>query len=183
MSNDEINRVIEDYLNGIKREYDDIYYAIYYGGVHTPKESIRLSKKIKKLKGKTGMSYKEAIKVLIKESLIKKATKLSKTGVPTLESVKAVIKKSEDDIKMAEEENEKFMKRSKGFSVAPSIIVIWAILTFLLALAINLAFWGVITSSTGLQKDYWVFLFTEGLWTFLVGGIGAAVIMLVLSEM
>lgn len=58
-----------------------------------------------------------------------------------------------------------------------TIIVIWAVLAFLLSLAINLAFWGVITTSTGLQKGYWEFLFVEGLWTFLVGGIGAAVIM------
>jgi len=183
MSNDEINGVIEDYLNGIKKENNSIYYRIYYGGVYNQKKGRRLTYKITKLMIKTGMSIEESIRVLIKESLIKKAKKLSETGVPTLESVKAVIKKSEYDIKMSEEEHEKFMKSLKRGSSAPSIIAIWAILAFLLALAINLAFWGVITTSTGLQKGYWEFLFAEGLWTFLVGGIGAAAIMLVLSDM
>ena len=51
--------------------------------------------------------------------------------------------------------------------------VIWAILTFLLALVINLAFWGVLT---GVNAEYWGSLFTQGLWTFLVGGIGACII-------
>ncbi len=51
--------------------------------------------------------------------------------------------------------------------------VIWALLTFLLALVINLAFWGVLT---GGNPEYWGFLFTQGSWTFLVGGIGACII-------
>jgi len=177
MSNDETNRVIEDYLNDIlPLKSDSIYGRIYYGGVFTKKEGSRFVGKISKLMAKKDMSFVESVKVLIKESLIKKATELSETGVPTLESVKAVIKKNENDIKMSDEEHEKFMK-SLGGSSAPLIIAIWAVFAFLLSLAINLAFWGVITTSTSLQKEYWEFLFSEGLWTFLVGGIGAAVIM------
>lgn len=153
MSDDEINRVIEDHNER-----------------HCDRFEIYQRKKINKRARKVWLRG-------TKEIIIEKATELSETGIPNLESVKAVIKERED------EWDELYKKSLKRFSVAPSIIVIWAILTFLLALAINLAFWGVITSSTGLQKDYWVFLFTEGLWTFLVGGIGAAVIMLVLSDM
>ncbi|MFX1476986.1 MAG: hypothetical protein ACFFCI_02530 [Promethearchaeota archaeon] len=48
------------------------------------------------------------------------------------------------------------------------------ILTPLLALVINLAFWGI---ATGGNANYWKSLFTQGLWTFLVGGIGAAFIL------
>lgn len=179
MSNDEINRVIEDYLNGITRvkENDPIYYRTYYGGFYTSKKAYRLHGKAVKVMVKTGMSFEESLKVLIKESLIKKATELSETGVLTLESVKAAIKKREDDTKISEEELEEFMKSLEPGSSAPRIIAIWVIFAFLLSLAINLAFWGVITTSTGLQKGYWEFLFVEGLWTFLVGGIGAAVIM------
>ena len=150
MSNDEINRVIEDHNNR-----------------HCDRFEIYQHKKINKRARKVWLG-------LAKERIIERATELSETGIPTLESVKAVIKESED-------EWEKTYKKSlKRGSSAPSIIAIWAVISFLLTLAINLAFWGVITSSTSLQKGYWVFLFTEGLWTFLVGGIGAAVIMLLL---
>ena len=54
--------------------------------------------------------------------------------------------------------------------------VIWAILTFLLALIINLAFWGAILSRYG--RGYWETLFSDGLWAFLVGGFGALIIMI-----
>ena len=111
---------------------------------------------------------------MIKESLIKRATELSETGVLTLESVKAAIKEREDAIKMSEEEREKFHKSLEGGSSVLSYIFIWAVITFLLALVINLPIWGALTSHLG--KSYWETLFSDGLWTFLVGGIGAAVI-------
>lgn len=182
MSNDEINRMIEDYLNDILplAKSDSIYGRIYYGGVFTKKEGSRFVGKISKLMAKKDMSFVESAKVLIKESLIKKATELSETGVPTLESVKAVIKKTENDIKMSDEEHEKFMKSLKGGSSALLYIPIWAILTFFLALAINLAFWGALTSHYG--KNYWETLFSDGLWTFLVGGIGSIFIMVLFKE-
>lgn len=153
MSDDEINRLIEDHNNRFCDKFE-----------------IYQRKKINK------RARREWLR-LTKESVIEKATELSETGIPTLESVKAVIKESED------EWEELYKEPLKRFSSAPSIIAIWAIITFFLALAINLAFWGVITSSTGLQKGYWEFLFAEGLWTFLVGGIGAAVIMIVLNDL
>jgi len=153
MSDDEINRVIEDHNNR-----------------HCDRFEIYQHKKINKRARKVWLS-------LVKERLIERATELSETGIPTLEIVKALIKESED------EWEEIYKKSLKRGSSAPSIIAIWAIVTFLLALAINLAFWGVITSSTGLQKGYWEFLFTEGLWTFLVGGIGATVIMCLFNEL
>ncbi|MFX0083752.1 MAG: hypothetical protein ACFE94_18530 [Candidatus Hodarchaeota archaeon] len=59
---------------------------------------------------------------------------------------------------------------------------IWAILAFILALIINLAFWGVITTSTASEMNYWQCLFSQGLWTFLVGGIGAVIIMVLFYE-
>ena len=57
------------------------------------------------------------------------------------------------------------------------VFAIWAVITFLLALAINLAFWGVMTINKILNIGYWQCLFTQGLWTFLVGGFGAIIIM------
>jgi hypothetical protein len=52
-------------------------------------------------------------------------------------------------------------------------LTIWAVLAFLLALVINLAFWGLMT---GGNSNYWTFLFTQGLWTFLVGGFGSIIV-------
>jgi len=66
------------------------------------------------------------------------------------------------------------MKLIKGGSPALLYIAIWAILTFLLALAINLAFWGAVLSRLG--RNYWETLFSDGLWTFFVGGVGALLI-------
>ena len=54
---------------------------------------------------------------------------------------------------------------------------IWAVLTFLLALVINLAFWGALFSPSG--REYWEVLFSVGLWTFVVGGIGAVFVMII----
>ena len=59
---------------------------------------------------------------------------------------------------------------------------IWAVLAIVLALVINLPFWGVITTSTALEMNYWQFLFSQGLWTFLVGGIGAIFVMVIFYE-
>ena len=146
MSNDEINRMIDDYVNyEIERD---------------------LRKAHKKVK--------ERHKRWTNERFIKRATELSETGIPTLESVKAVIKERED-------QHEEFMKSIKGGSPALLYIAIWAILTFLLALAINLAFWGAVTSHIG--KNYWETLFSDGLWTFLVGGFGSIVIMVLFNEL
>lgn len=68
----------------------------------------------------------------------------------------------------------------KGISPAFLYIGIWAILTFLLALVINLAYWGAVTSHLG--KSYWVTLFSDGLWAFLVGGFGAIIIIVLYEE-
>lgn len=146
MSNDEINRVIEDYVNqSIERDHK-----------------------------KAHKRHKKRIKEWTKEYVIESATELSETGILTLESVKAAIKKLED-------EHEEFMKSVKGISSAvPAYIAIWAVSTFLLALAINLPIWGALTSPLG--KSYWETLFSDGLWTFLVGGIGAAVILILYEE-
>lgn len=61
-----------------------------------------------------------------------------------------------------------------------AIIIIWAVVAFLLALVINLPFWGVIFA--GLGRSYWSVLFFEGLWAFLVGGIVAPIIMYFVYE-
>lgn len=146
MSSDEINRVIEDYANqSVERDHKKAH------------------KRVKK-----------RLRIWTKEFIIERATELSETGILTLESVKAAIKKSED-------EHEEFMKSIKGGSPILGYITIWAILTFLIALAINLAFWGAVTSHLG--NNYWETLFSDGLWTFLVGGFGAIVIMVLFNEM
>jgi len=75
------------------------------------------------------------------------------------------------------------MQSSKeGFKKFLVYFAIWAVLAFVLALVINLPFWGLITSSTALEMNYWQFLFSQVLWTFLVGGIGAAIVMLLFYE-
>lgn len=57
---------------------------------------------------------------------------------------------------------------------------IWAVITFLLAMTINLAYWGAFISRYG--KGFWETLFSDGLWTFLIGGIGAIIIMVLVRE-
>ncbi|MFX1476990.1 MAG: leucine-rich repeat domain-containing protein [Promethearchaeota archaeon] len=59
------------------------------------------------------------------------------------------------------------------FTIFIIYFTIWAIIAFLLALVINLAFWGI---TTGGNANYWRFLFTQGLWTFLVGGFGSIIV-------
>ncbi len=151
MSNDETNRMIEDHIN----------YSIE-----------RVKKDFKSLDMEPTVEYLESWS---KERLIKRATELSETGIPTLESVKAVIKERED-------EYEKLMKKVKRKARSPALsyIAIWAVITFLLALAINLPLWGAYTSQLG--KNYWETLFSDGLWTFLVGGIGAILILYLIEE-
>lgn len=60
------------------------------------------------------------------------------------------------------------------------IFAIWMVLTFLLALVVNLVFWGALTSHYG--NGFWETLFSDGLWSFLVGGIGAIIIMVLFYE-
>ena len=64
MSNDEINRVIEDFLDGIikEKENDSIAFHTYYGGVYTPSKGLKLSNKVRKLRFNTGMSSEESIR-------------------------------------------------------------------------------------------------------------------------
>ena len=150
-SNDEINRLIDAFSNR-----------------HCNRLEIHQHKKISKRARKEWLS-------LNKEIIIERATELSKTGIPTLESVKIVIKESED------KQEEAYKKSIKGGSPILGYITIWAILTFLLALAINLAFWGAVLSRLG--RGYWETLFSDGLWTFLVGGFGAIMIMVFFNEM
>ncbi len=57
-------------------------------------------------------------------------------------------------------------------------IAIWVVLSFLSALVVNLAFWGVLTTNSILDIGYWECLFNQGLWTFAVGAIGAIFIMI-----
>lgn len=66
------------------------------------------------------------------------------------------------------------------FTMGLIYIGIWAVITFLLAMAINLAFWGALFSSSGL--GYWQCLFTHGSWSFFVGGFGAIIIMVYFYE-
>jgi len=62
------------------------------------------------------------------------------------------------------------------------IITLWAGITFLLAMAINLAFWGVLTTNSMIDKGYWEVLFSDGLWTFLVAGFGTIIIYILVRE-
>ena len=64
------------------------------------------------------------------------------------------------------------------FSKGLIYIAIWAVLSFLLALVVNLAFWGVMHSNSILTIGYWQCLFNQGLWSFAVGAIGAIFVML-----
>ncbi len=57
---------------------------------------------------------------------------------------------------------------------------IWAVVAFLLALVINLAFWGALLSHYG--REYWEVLFSDGLWTFLVGGFGSIIVIFMFRE-
>ena len=59
------------------------------------------------------------------------------------------------------------------FAIFLMYLIIWAVIAFLLTLVINLAFWGLMT---GGNSNYWTFLFTQGLWTFLVGGFGSIIV-------
>ena len=76
----------------------------------------------------------------------------------------------------------KMHSSKEGFMKFLVFFAIWAVLAIVLALVINLAFWGVITTSTALEMNYWQFLFSQGLWTFLVGGIGAIIVMVLFYE-
>lgn len=75
----------------------------------------------------------------------------------------------------------KMQSSKEGFMKFLIYFTIWAILAFVLALIVNLPFWGAILSRYG--REYWEVLFSDGLWTFLVGGIGAVIIMVVFYEM
>ena len=99
---------------------------------------------------------------------------------------------SQEDFKTIEvpsiEEIKRFPK-PKGRTKPPSsgkgaammiIFAIWMVITFLLALVVNLAFWGALSSHLG--KSYWETLFSDGLWSFLIGGIGAIIIMVLFNE-
>jgi len=149
MSNDEINRVIQDHMDYI----------------------------IERFYNKATRKWKKNYRIEEPTKIIEQAKELSETGIPTLESVKAVIKKIEDDY----EEFDRKLREKKGGSKKWLIVfTIWAILTFFIALAINLAFWGALTSQYG--KGYWETLFSDGLWAFLVSGIGAIVIIVLVSQ-
>jgi len=69
---------------------------------------------------------------------------------------------------------------SEGSTKFLAYFSIWAVITFLLAMAINLAFWGAFISRYG--KGFWETLFSDGLWTFFVGGIGTIIIMVLVRE-
>ncbi|MFW9866514.1 MAG: hypothetical protein ACFFEN_10505 [Candidatus Thorarchaeota archaeon] len=150
MSQDEINRLIEDHNNR-----------------HCDRFEIYQRKKINKRARRVWLS-------LAKKSIIKRAMELSETGIPTLETVKTVIKEREDKWEEA------YKKRLRRGSSAITYIVAWVILTPLLALVINLALWGAMT---GGNANYWIFLFTQGSWSFLVGAIGAIIIMVLFNEL
>ncbi len=87
------------------------------------------------------------------------------------------------ELKRLKKKMRRLSKSYKSYSVNEGaqkgliIFTIWAVITFLLALAINLAFWGVMSSNSILNIGYWECLFTQGLWAFLVGGFGAIIIM------
>lgn len=148
MSSDEINRVIEAHINYILESFFK----------------------------KASRRFKKDYWIEEPPKIIEKATKLSDTGIPTLESVKAVIKEIEDDY----EQFEKKLQEKKGGGAWIIVGAIWVVITFLLALAINLAYWGAVISHLG--KNYWETLFSDGLWTFLVGGFGAIVIIYLFFE-
>ncbi|MFX0033652.1 MAG: hypothetical protein ACFE8E_02645 [Candidatus Hodarchaeota archaeon] len=204
MSNDEINHMVEDYINSIsetkwkktskkvkeewkaKDKENIIKWATELSEtgiitLETVKTAIKINqviedyvnRSVERDHKKAHKKAKEGIRKWTKEFLIKRAMELSETGTLTLESVTTAIKKSED-------EHEEFIKKLKGGSPVLLYIGIWAILTFLIALAINLAFWGALTSQYG--KGYWETLFSDGLWAFLVSGIGAIVIIVLVSQ-
>ncbi len=50
---------------------------------------------------------------------------------------------------------------------------VWAMLSFIVALLINLIFWGVMHSNSILIIGFWECLFNQGSWSFVVGAIGA----------
>jgi len=93
------------------------------------------------------------------------------TQVPSIEEIKRFPKPKGST---------KVGSSGKG-SVVMIIFAVWIVITFLLALVVNLAFWGALTSHTG--KTFWETLFSNGLWSFLVGGIGAIIIMVLFYEM
>ena len=151
MSQDEINRLIEEHNNR-----------------HCDRFEIYQHKKINKRARRVWLT-------LAKESIIKRAMELSETGLPTVESVKKVIKEREDKWEEA------YKERLRRGSSAITYIAVWAVLTLLLALVINLAFWGALLSRLG--QGYWETLFSDGLWSFLVGAIGAVIIVVLFYEM
>ncbi|MFX1388743.1 MAG: leucine-rich repeat domain-containing protein [Promethearchaeota archaeon] len=84
------------------------------------------------------------------------------------------------ELKRLKKQMRRISKSYKSYSATVNITVgliyltVWAVLSFLLALIINLAFWGAMT---GGNANYWIFLFTQGSWAFVVGAIGAIFIM------
>ncbi|MFW9867222.1 MAG: hypothetical protein ACFFEN_14085 [Candidatus Thorarchaeota archaeon] len=98
------------------------------------------------------------------------------------ESFKATEVPSIEEIKRFPKPKGRTKPASSGKGTTVMIIfAIWMVVTFLLALVINLAFWGAFTSHYG--KTYWETLFSDGLWSLLVGGIGAIIIMVLFNEM
>ncbi|MFX1400135.1 MAG: hypothetical protein ACFE8V_02690, partial [Promethearchaeota archaeon] len=144
-SDNEINKAIEDHMNFMLETYFR----------------------------KASDKYKKHYKATELSRLIEEAKELSETGIPTLESLKAVIKEIQDKSVGVRIKGEGKRLREGSYSWV-GYIVAWVILTPLLAFVINLAFWGVMT---GGNANYWIFLITQGSWTFLVGGIGAVIIL------